>query len=84
MSTSDRPWLEVLEIKFRHDVPLTTTEAATIIGCDAETLKKKRVTGNGPKFIRVERNIYYRPTSIISWLSNRPEFNSTAEADCRE
>ncbi len=42
------------------------------------TLAKWRVSGSGPKFIRVNRRIAYDPRDIETWLAAR-RVNSTSE-----
>ena len=41
-------------------------------------LAKRRITGNGPRFLKVGRRILYRRSAVNAWLAEC-ERNSTAE-----
>jgi predicted DNA-binding transcriptional regulator AlpA len=59
---------------------LRTPAAANYLGYAESTLEKKRVTGNGPPFIRLGRVIVYDTRDLDSWLASRRR-RSTSEAD---
>lgn len=42
------------------------------------TVDEWRITGKGPKFIRIGRSVRYNPESVDSWLLSN-EHNSTVE-----
>src|SRR4051812_10293774 len=71
----------ILEFKMRYDIPLTPAEAAAISGHDPATLARKRVSGDGPPFMRVGRKVRYAPRSYLAWLLERPQHNSTSETE---
>jgi excisionase family DNA binding protein len=52
---------------------LTTEELAERLGGDfsAETVKRWRKTGDGPRFIRVGKHVRYRETDIEAWERSR-------------
>ena len=50
---------------------LTEQEAGTLIDLAPSTLQKYRITGQGPKFIKVGRKVRYRPEHLIEWLESR-------------
>ena len=51
---------------------LTQREAATLLKLSERTVERMRVSGLGPKFIRVSgRSIRYRLTDIESYISSR-------------
>ena len=51
---------------------LTQREAATLLKLSQRTIERLRVSGLGPKFIRVSgRSIRYRLTDIETYVSSR-------------
>lgn len=58
---------------------LTTPEVAGRLGVAEITLRKWRIYGTGPRFIRCGANICYRAADIESWVSSRT-VGSTSEA----
>lgn len=58
---------------------LTTEQAAMILGTRPGTLAMWRVTGDGPKFIKIGRKVRYLEADISQWLESR-RFDSTAAA----
>jgi predicted DNA-binding transcriptional regulator AlpA len=50
---------------------LRTPAAADYLGYAESTLEKKRLTGDGPPFIRLGRVIVYDTRDLDSWLSAR-------------
>jgi len=59
---------------------LRTKPAAAYCGSTASTFAKMRVSGAGPKFIRVGGVIVYDTRHLDAWLDERT-FRSTSEAD---
>jgi hypothetical protein len=59
---------------------LTQREAASALRLSPHTLKKLRVSGRGPKFIRLNRSIRYRQSDLESWLDGRVR-QSTSEVE---
>ena len=57
---------------------LRTPAAADYLGYAESTLEKKRLTGDGPPFIRLGRVIVYR--DLDTWLASRRR-HSTSEPD---
>jgi hypothetical protein len=43
------------------------------------TARKQRVTGTGPKFLKIGRSVRYRKGDVLDWLESRT-VNSTSEA----
>jgi hypothetical protein len=58
---------------------LRTAAAADYIGYTESTLEKKRLTGDGPPFIRLGRTIVYDTRDLDVWLTARRAL-STSEA----
>jgi predicted DNA-binding transcriptional regulator AlpA len=50
---------------------LTTPEVAGQLGVAEITLRKWRIAGTGPRFIRCGANIRYRGADIEAWVSSR-------------
>jgi len=50
---------------------LRTGRAADYVGYAESTLEKKRLTGDGPPFIRLGRAIVYDPRDLDAWLAAR-------------
>ena len=57
---------------------LSETEAAPLIGVAVGTLQNWRVSGTGPKFIRVGRLVRYDPADVEAWRAER-RVGSTSE-----
>ena len=50
---------------------LTTDELAERLSLPAETVKRWRKTGTGPRFIRVGRHVRYRLADVEAWEKSR-------------
>jgi predicted DNA-binding transcriptional regulator AlpA len=50
---------------------LTQDEVAELLKLSVRTVERLRVSGTGPKFRRILRNIRYRPEDVQSWLASR-------------
>ena len=50
---------------------LRTGAAADYVGYAESTLEKKRLTGDGPPFIRLGRTIVYDTADLDRWLAAR-------------
>lgn len=46
-------------------------QTADAIGTARQTLAKWRCEGRGPKYVRVGRNIRYRPADVHQWLAEQ-------------
>lgn len=57
----------------------TTPEVAARLGVAEITLRKWRIYGTGPRFIRCGANVRYRAADVESWVSSRT-VGSTSEA----
>ncbi len=58
---------------------LRTAAAADYIGYAESTLEKKRLTGDGPPFLKLGRVIVYDTRDLDAWLDAR-RATSTSEA----
>ena len=50
---------------------LTTDELAERLGLPAETVKRWRKTGDGPKFLPVGKHVRYRLADVEAWEKSR-------------
>lgn len=48
---------------------LRTDDAAKLIGLSPSTLAKFRLTGGGPRYIKLGRSVVYDPADVEAWLS---------------
>jgi predicted DNA-binding transcriptional regulator AlpA len=62
---------------------LRTPAAADYLGYAESTLEKKRLTGDGPPFIRLGRVIVYDTRDLDAWLARR-RARSTSERPAAE
>lgn len=60
------------------DALITADTLADRLGTKRRTVDEWRITGKGPKFIRVGRSVRYRPEAIEAWLLSQ-ERKSTSE-----
>lgn len=59
---------------------LTAKSLAERIGITEGCLAKWRLTGEGPRFIRVQRRIAYDPRDVTEWLDARRVSSTSQEA----
>jgi hypothetical protein len=57
---------------------LNTTEAAELSGLAPSTLNKRRLTGDGPEYLKVGRRVLYPRDSFEGWLRSHRR-NSTSD-----
>lgn len=48
------------------------------INIKSSTARKQRVTGTGPKFLKIGRSVRYRKGDVLDWLESR-KVSSTSE-----
>lgn len=62
---------------------LSTEEAATVLGLKSQTLRKWRLTGAGPSYVRLgsgpAARAAYRPADLDAWLTARTFAHTAAE-----
>lgn len=59
---------------------LSTPTVAEITGLSQVTLRRWRMTGGGPRFVRLGRAVRYRSDDVNAFVEART-FRSTSEAD---
>jgi hypothetical protein len=58
---------------------LTSAQAATVLGFHPSYLAKARLTGTGPRYLKIGgRSVRYRPRDLDVWLAER-ERSSTSD-----
>lgn len=62
---------------------LRTPAAADYLGYSVSTLEKKRLTGDGPPFIRLGRTIVYDTADLTEWMAAR-RLTSTSDRPAAE
>jgi predicted DNA-binding transcriptional regulator AlpA len=62
------------------DELLDTIDVAHIYGVTPECIRRWRMTGAGPRFVRLGRAVRYRREAVDAFLQSR-EFSTTTEAD---
>ena len=55
------------QTKQTHDL-LTTEQTAEWLQLEAQTLAKWRVTGKGPRFVKLGRAVRYRIADVDEWI----------------
>jgi hypothetical protein len=50
---------------------LTQSECAELLRLSPRTLERLRVSGSGPKFLRIRHSVRYRPEDVQSWAAAR-------------
>lgn len=59
---------------------LDTVQAAFYIhpGFSPRTLEKYRLTGDGPKYLKLGRRVYYRKADLDDWLNSKSKKSTSA------
>ena len=71
--------MEVLpQMLIETDALYTEKESAGILRVSASFLAKKRVTGDGPRYVKIGRAVRYTGTSLIDYKKARTR-NSTSQ-----
>lgn len=59
---------------------IDTHAAATRTGLSGSTLRKLRLTGDGPRFLKLGRAVRYRAADLDEWLAARTRSSTSAGA----
>lgn len=61
---------------------LRTPDAAAYCGSSASTFEKLRLSGGGPRYVKLGRRVVYDPADLDAWLSeNRRRSTSDVEGE---
>jgi excisionase family DNA binding protein len=58
---------------------LTQDEAAEFLKLSVRTVERLRVSGRGPKFLKIFRSVRYRPADVEAWLASRVRGSTSEE-----
>src|SRR5664279_4161861 len=62
---------------------LTSNEYAARLGIRSQTARRQRMTGRGPRFLRLGNGpsgrVFYKEEDVLRWLADQPTFSSTIE-----
>jgi predicted DNA-binding transcriptional regulator AlpA len=56
---------------------LNTTQAAVVLGFNPSFLAKARLTGAGPRFLKIGRAVRYRRSDIDAWLADKGRMSTS-------
>jgi predicted DNA-binding transcriptional regulator AlpA len=48
---------------------LTVQEVAALLHCSVSSLNKWRIEGRGPRFVKIERRVRYRPADVVAYVA---------------
>lgn len=58
---------------------LTDRDVATLTGLARSTLAKLRLSGKGPRFVKLGAAVRYRADDVQMWVAAQPRRRSTSE-----
>lgn len=56
---------------------LTTREAAAFLRLSYSTLTKQRLTGSGPRFLKLGKSVRYRIPELVAWQNANLQASTT-------
>jgi hypothetical protein len=56
---------------------LTAIEAARILKVSSSFLAKKRLTGDGPAFVKLGRSVRYSEVALFQWMKSRQRLSTS-------
>jgi excisionase family DNA binding protein len=59
---------------------LTQDECAELLKLSVRTMERLRVSGTGPKFLKIRNSVRFRPEDVQSWLASRLRGSTSEEA----
>lgn len=59
---------------------MQTVEAAAYCGSSASTFEKLRLTGGGPRYVKLGRRVVYDPADLDSWLAAHRRTSTSQQA----
>jgi predicted DNA-binding transcriptional regulator AlpA len=60
------------------DKLLTASAVSEIVGLAPATLAKRRLSGDGPHFIKLGSRVLYPMSEVQAWIDAQPRFESTS------
>jgi len=61
--------LAAKELRTQRPLVLSTKQAAETIGISTSTLAKFRLAGEGPKYSKLGRRVFYEEAELRKWIS---------------
>ena len=58
---------------------LTPKEAALVLRVSPSWLAKRRMTGDGPPFVKVGRSIRYSEAALLQWVKSRQRLSTSEQ-----
>jgi len=65
-------------------VLFSTQQAAAYFGISHRTLESWRISGNGPRFIKLGRLVKYNQSDLDEYISNQTRFNTSSNKKNKE
>lgn len=59
---------------------LTEAGAADMLGVSIRTLQSWRLTGDGPRYIKMGKSVRYRPVDLDVWVETKLTTSTSAQA----
>jgi predicted DNA-binding transcriptional regulator AlpA len=59
---------------------LTETDLETMLAVSEHTLQGWRVSGDGPKYVKLGRSVYYRVADVTEWINGNVHARTGAQA----
>lgn len=59
---------------------MSVSEAAAYLGLAESTLNKRRLTGDGPAYLKLGRRVVYRQIDLDAWLESHRRFSTSVAA----
>jgi predicted DNA-binding transcriptional regulator AlpA len=78
LTMTDTPLARELAGTALRDRLMTVVETAAYLRVSKSYLDKARLSGDGPRFIKIGRKIVYRVIDVDDWLQQR-QFHSTSQ-----
>lgn len=60
---------------------LRTPDAAEYCGSSSSTFEKLRLTGVGPRFVKIGRRVVYDPADLDAWLAENRRRSTSDQAN---
>ena len=62
---------------------LDTEQVAALLGLRPNTLAQWRMSGAGPRFVRLGRRVRYQPADVDDWLQSQARYSTSDPGPAR-
>lgn len=69
--------MNITEPNHVGETPVLTPEASKIAKLSESSLEKRRISGDGPPFIKIGRRVLYYPSDIHRWLASKKRVSTS-------